>query len=60
MSSSKYGSVSASEKFPEKKQSVNSRDILSNLKVRVKNKFIIGNFNINSIEGKFDQLKLMV
>ena len=60
VSSSKHGSVSASEKFPEKKQSVNSRDILSNLKVRVKNKFIIGNFNINSIEGKFDQLKLMV
>ena len=60
MSSSNHGSVSASEKSPEKKQSINASDILSNLKVRVNNKLIIGNLNINSIAGKFDQLKLMV
>ena len=47
-------------KTAEKKQSINARDILSNLKVRVNNKLIIGNLNINSIAGKFDQLKLMV
>ena len=39
---------------------MNASDILSNLKVRVNNKLIIGNLNINSIAGKFDQLKLMV
>ena len=60
MSSSNHGSVSASEKSPEKKQSMNASDILSNLKVRVNNKLIIGNLNINSIAGKFYQLKLMV
>ena len=60
MSSSKHGSVSASEKSPEKKPSINASDILSNLKVRFNNKLIIGNLNINSIAGKFDQLKLMV
>ena len=43
----------------KKKQSLNANDILSNLKVRVNNKFI-GNLNKNSIAGKFDQLKLMV
>ena len=47
-------------KTVEKKQSINARDILSNLKVRVNNKLIIGNLNINSIAGKFDQLELMV
>ena len=56
----KLESVSTSEKSPEKKQSFNANDILSNLKVRVNNKLIIGNLNINSIAGKFDQLKLMV
>ena len=60
MSSSKHGSVSASEKSPEKKLSINASDNLSNLKVRVNNKLIVGNLNINSIAGKFDQLKLMV
>ena len=60
MSSSKHGSVSASEKSPEKKPSINASDIQSNLKVRFNNKLIIGNLNINSIAGKFDQLKLMV
>ena len=44
----------------KKKQSLNANDILSNLKVRVNNKLIIGNLNKNSIAGKFDQLKLMV
>ena len=44
----------------KKKQSLNSNDILSNIKVRVNNKLIIGNLNINSIAVKFDQLKLMV
>ena len=43
----------------KKKQSLNANDILSNLKVRVNNKLIIGNLKINSIAGKFDQLKLM-
>ena len=47
-------------KTVEKKQYINARDILFNLKVRVNNKLIIGNLNINSIAGKFDQLKLMV
>ena len=60
MSSSNHGSVSASEKSPQKKQSINASDILSNLKVRVNNKLIISNLNINSIAGKFDQLKLVV
>ena len=60
MISSKHGSVSTSEKSPEKKQSLNANDILSNVKVRVNNKLIIGNLNISSIAGKFDQLKLMV
>ena len=60
MSSSKHESVSTSEKSIEKKQSLNVNDIISNLKVRVNNKLIIGNLNINSIAGKFDQLKLMV
>ena len=60
MSSSKHGPVSTSEKSSEKKQSVNASDILSNLKVRVNNKLVIGNLNINSIPGKFDRLKLMV
>ena len=60
VSSSKHWSVSASKKSPEKKQYINAIDILSNLKVRVNNKLIIGNLNINSIVGKFDQLKLMV
>ena len=60
MSSSKHGPVSTSEKSSEKKQSVNASDILSNLKVRVNNKLVIGNLNINSIAGKFDRLKLMV
>ena len=60
MSSSKHGLVSTSEKSSEKKQSVNASDILSNLKVRVNNKLVIGNLNINSIAGKFDRLKLMV
>ena len=44
----------------KKKQPLNANDILSNLKVRVNNKLIIGNLNINSIAGKFGQLKLMV
>ena len=44
----------------KKKQSLNANDILSNLKVRVNNKLIIGNLNKNSIAGKLDQLKLMV
>ena len=44
----------------KKKQSLNSNDILSNIKVRVNNKLIIGNLNINSIAVKFDQLKFMV
>ena len=44
----------------KKKLSINASDILSNLKVRFNNKLIIGNLNINSIAGKFDQLKLMV
>ena len=39
---------------------MNASDILPNLKVRVNNKLIIGNLNINSIAGKFDQLELMV
>ena len=60
MISSKHGSVSTSEKSPEKKQSLNANDILSNVKVRVNNKLIIGNLNISSIAGKFDQLKLMI
>ena len=60
VSSSKHESVSTSEKSPEKKQSLNANDILSNLKVRVNNKLIIGNLNKNSIAGTFDQLKLMV
>ena len=60
MNSSKHGSVSTSEKSPEKKQSINVSYILSNLKVRVNKKLIIGNLNINSIAGKFDQLKLMI
>ena len=59
MSCSKHESVSTSEKSIEKKQSLNVNDIISNLKVRVNNKLIIGNLNINSIAGKFDQLKLM-
>ena len=42
------------------KQSINASDILSNPKVRVNNKLIIGNLNINSFAGKFDKLKLMV
>ena len=41
-------------------QSINASDILSNPKVRVNNKLIIGNLNINSFAGKFDKLKLMV
>ena len=49
VSSSKYGSVSASGKSGERKQSINASDILFNLKVRVNNKLIIGNLNINSI-----------
>ena len=60
MSSSKHRFVSTSEKFREKKQSINVNDILSNLKAKVNNKLIIGNLNINSIAGKFDQPKLMV
>ena len=60
MSSSKHGFVSTSEKFPEKKQSINVNDILSNLKAKVNNKLIIGNLNINLIAGKFDQPKPMV
>ena len=41
MSSSKRGFVSTSEKFPEKKESINVNDILSNLKAKVNNKLII-------------------
>ena len=41
-------------------QSINASDILSNPKVRVNNKLIIGNLNINTLAGKFDKLKLMV
>ena len=60
MGSSRHGSVSTTEKSSEKRRSINTSDILSNLKVRVNNKLIIGNLNINLIAGKFDQLKLMV
>ena len=41
----------------QKKRGLNANNILSNLKVRVNNRLIIGNLNINSIAGKFDQLK---
>ena len=44
----------------QKKQSLNANNIFSNLKVRVNNKLIIGNLNLNSVAGKFDQRKLMV
>ena len=44
----------------QKKQSLNANNIFSNLKVRINNKLIIGNLNLNSVAGKFDQLKLMV
>ena len=60
VSSSKHESVSTSKKFPEKKQSLNGNDILSNLKVRLNNKLIIGNLNANSFADKFDQLKNMI
>ena len=60
MSSSNNGYVSTSEKSPDKKQSINANDILQNLKVRFNTKLIFGNLNINSIAGKFDQLKLMI
>ena len=46
--------------FQKKKQSLNGNDILSNLKVRLNNKLIIGNLNANSFADKFDQLKNMV
>ena len=44
----------------QKKQSLNANNIFSNLKVRVNSKLIIGNLNLNSVAGKFDQRKLMV
>ena len=60
VSSSNNEYVSTSEKSPDKKQSINANDILQNLKVRFNTKLIFGNLNINSIAGKFDQLKLMI
>ena len=45
----KYESVSASGKSWERKQPINASNILFNLKVRVNNKLIIDNLNINSI-----------
>ena len=44
----------------QNKQSLNANNIFSNLKVRVNSKLIIGNLNLNSVSGKFDQRKLMV
>ena len=49
-----------SERQSATKISSDDENILTHLRLRAKNKLIIGNLNINSLRNKFDELKLLI